>query len=294
MAELDIEEQQVGNVTILDLEGEINHYGGGLALETTIRRLIEENKKKIVLNLAGVRSIDSSGNGYLIASYTSLSAAGGTIKFANLTGQPQNVLVITKLLTVYDVYDSVEEALDAFATEDKYICCPVRGCDSLILVCIPELAGTCTSCGTELSLRPSPSGESNQVSITSLRLPTYEREHINIDLGAPTTICILGRLDLFASEVLEKAWLTVRPPRRVIFRINLSNEVSPAGVQRLLGLCASKGRNSKGVIVPSPTEKAKVFPADSPVYVDERSAIEALGDIPDNTAWLLTLVTVQH
>jgi anti-sigma B factor antagonist len=83
-------------------------------LRDTTRRLAEEGKKKILLNLGGVKYMDSSGIGELIANYTTISRQGGQVKLLNLTDKIQDLLVITKLLTVFDVYDNEAEALNSF------------------------------------------------------------------------------------------------------------------------------------------------------------------------------------
>jgi anti-sigma B factor antagonist len=114
MAELNISERQVGEVTILDMGGKITIGEGSVALRTAIRRLLEEGKKKILLNLAKVGYIDSSGIGELVSSYTSINKEGGQLKLLNLTQKLQDLLTITKLLTVFDVYESEEEALAGF------------------------------------------------------------------------------------------------------------------------------------------------------------------------------------
>jgi anti-sigma B factor antagonist len=114
MAELNISERQVGDVTILDLDGKVTIGEGSVALRTAIRRLLEEGKKKILLNLAKVGYIDSSGIGELVSSYTAINKEGGELKLLNLTQKIQDLLTITKLLTVFDVYESEEEALASF------------------------------------------------------------------------------------------------------------------------------------------------------------------------------------
>jgi anti-sigma B factor antagonist len=114
MAELDLKERQAGDVTILDLSGEVRIGEGSVALRDSIRNLADQGKKKVLLNLAGVRYIDSSGIGELIANYTTISRQGGQLKLLKLTDRVQNLLVITKLLTVFDSYDDEAEALKSF------------------------------------------------------------------------------------------------------------------------------------------------------------------------------------
>jgi len=114
MAELDVNERQAGDVTILDMSGAVRIGEGSVALRDSIRGLADQGKKKILLNLAKVNYIDSSGIGELIANYTTVSRQGGQLKLLNLTEKIQNLLVITKLLTVFDAYDNEAEALKSF------------------------------------------------------------------------------------------------------------------------------------------------------------------------------------
>ena len=114
MAELDLKERQAGDVTILDLTGEVRIGEGSVALRDSIRNLADQGKKKVLLNLAGVKYIDSSGIGELIANYTTVSKDGGQMKLLSLTEKVRDLLVITKLLTVFDSYDTEDEALGSF------------------------------------------------------------------------------------------------------------------------------------------------------------------------------------
>jgi anti-sigma B factor antagonist len=115
MAELNITERQAGDITILDMNGKVTIGEGSVALRTTIRRLLGEGKKNILLNLGQVGYVDSSGIGELVSSFTAVNKEGGTLKLLNLTQKIQDLLAITKLLTVFDVYDSENEALSSFS-----------------------------------------------------------------------------------------------------------------------------------------------------------------------------------
>ena len=114
MAELEVNERQAGDVTILDMSGAVRIGEGSVALRDAIRGLADVGKKKILLNLAGVNYVDSTGIGELIANYTTVSRQGGQLKLLNLTDRIQNLLVITKLLTVFDTYEDEAEALKSF------------------------------------------------------------------------------------------------------------------------------------------------------------------------------------
>ena len=113
MAQLNIKERQAGDVAILDLDGDVRMGDSATALRGAIRSLVAGGNQKILLNLAGVKYIDSSGIGELIANYTTVGRSG-QLKLMHLTDKVQDLLVITKLLTVFDVYDDEAEALSSF------------------------------------------------------------------------------------------------------------------------------------------------------------------------------------
>jgi anti-sigma B factor antagonist len=114
MVNLYIHERREGDVAVLDLKGRIRISGGTLALHRSIRCLVQEGKTKILLNLAGVMHIDSAGLSELISSYVTLSNKGGQIKLIHLTERFQDIMTMTKLLTVFDIYDNEPDALASF------------------------------------------------------------------------------------------------------------------------------------------------------------------------------------
>src|SRR6185503_4692022 len=115
MADINISERQAGDVTILDLDGKVTIGEGSVALRGTIRRLLGEGKNNILLNLGGVGYVDSSGIGELVSSFTAVKKEGGSLKLLNLTQKIQDLLAITKLLTVFDVFEDEGEALSSYS-----------------------------------------------------------------------------------------------------------------------------------------------------------------------------------
>jgi len=112
---LQIEERLVGEVTILDLKGKIVINEGDEALRDKINSLIHQNRKKILLNLENVPYIDSAGLGEVVRTYTTVSRQGGQLKLVNLTKRITDLLSITKLLTVFETFDTEPEALKSFS-----------------------------------------------------------------------------------------------------------------------------------------------------------------------------------
>ena len=109
-----INPRDVGDVTILDLEGKILIGDPIGILRESIDRLVERGKVQVLLNFADVPMIDSSGLGEIVRSYTTITKRGGKIKIFNLTNRVKDLLIITKLVTVFEIYDNEQEALESF------------------------------------------------------------------------------------------------------------------------------------------------------------------------------------
>lgn len=109
-----IVEREVGGVVVLDLHGKILIGEGDDALRDSVARLVEAGKTRIVLNLADVPYVDSAGLGEIVRCYTTVSRKGGKLKLLSLTKKIQDLLAITKLLTVFESYDSEEIAVKSF------------------------------------------------------------------------------------------------------------------------------------------------------------------------------------
>jgi anti-sigma B factor antagonist len=109
-----IEMRTVGDVRILDCSGKITLGEGTMAVRNTVRDILKDNGKKIILNLADVNYIDSSGIGELVSTYTTVTNNGGQLKLLSLTKKIHELLQITKLLTVFQVFDSEDVAIKSF------------------------------------------------------------------------------------------------------------------------------------------------------------------------------------
>ena len=107
--------RQVGNVTVIDVAGRITLGEGSSALRETLRDLVAKNHNKILLNLADVTYIDSSGIGELVSGYTTVTNTGGSLKLLNLNKRIKDLLQITKLYTVFDVHEDEASAVRSFA-----------------------------------------------------------------------------------------------------------------------------------------------------------------------------------
>jgi len=113
---MQIEERSAGDVTVLDLKGKMTLGEGDELLRDKINSLIQQGRRKVVLNLEDVPYIDSAGLGEIVRTYTTISRHGGSLKLLNLTKRITDLLSITKLLTVFDTYDSEADAVRSFSS----------------------------------------------------------------------------------------------------------------------------------------------------------------------------------
>jgi anti-sigma B factor antagonist len=111
---MDIKEKVVDGVSVLDLSGKIVLGEGDSQVRDRVKDLLADGQRRILLDLGNINYIDSAGLGALISSYTTTKREGGQLKLVNLTKRIQDLLSITKLITVFDTYDDEKEAIASF------------------------------------------------------------------------------------------------------------------------------------------------------------------------------------
>lgn len=112
-----IEERNVGDVVVVKAHGEITlSAGSDVLLRDKIRSLLQQGHQRLVLDLGNVSYVDSAGLGQLVQVYATTRRAGGSLKLLNLTKRLHDLLVVTKLLTVFESYDSEADAIASFGT----------------------------------------------------------------------------------------------------------------------------------------------------------------------------------
>lgn len=117
---MEITKRRMGDVAILDLHGKLNIGAGAETLRKAVASLVFEGDRKIVLNLAGVPSMDSGGLGELVRCSLIVQREQGAIKLVNLTSKITDLLTITKLLTVFDTFDAEPAALGSFGDQSQH------------------------------------------------------------------------------------------------------------------------------------------------------------------------------
>ena len=111
---MELEERRVGNVVVLDLSGRLTLGDDSTRLKDKINSVLHDGTRHILLNLGDVSYIDSGGLGQLIASFTGVQRENGRLKLFNLGRQSKELLAMTKLVMVFDTYDTEDEALASF------------------------------------------------------------------------------------------------------------------------------------------------------------------------------------
>src|SRR5258708_23092689 len=108
-----------GKVAIIELKGKITIGSGDIQLRDTITKLLEDGKNNILVNMKEVTAIDSSGIGELVGCYTTVTNKGGKLRLLHLPPKIQDVLTVTQLITVFDVYESEPEAVASFGASPQ-------------------------------------------------------------------------------------------------------------------------------------------------------------------------------
>lgn len=112
---LKLNTREVNGIILIDLTGQITIGEASAAIRDEIRDQLGQKFNRIILNLANVTYIDSAGLGELTAAYTSVKNRGGVLKLLSLTNRVRDLMQITKLYTVFDVFDNEKAALASFA-----------------------------------------------------------------------------------------------------------------------------------------------------------------------------------
>jgi len=114
MKELEISRRYLDGVVILDLDGNLVIGENSQKLHSMLKALASEDKKRILINLAGVAILDSTGLGTMVGSYSTLGRQGGQLKLEHLSARILELMHVTKLYTVFEIYDDERSALDSF------------------------------------------------------------------------------------------------------------------------------------------------------------------------------------
>jgi anti-sigma B factor antagonist len=107
-------ERQVGDVTVIDLSGKLTTDHEAQRLKDKINSLVQQQRNRVIVNLADVSYIDSGGLGQLVSSYSTVAKANGGLKLLHVSRKNHDLLAITRLVTIFDTFDTEDEALQSF------------------------------------------------------------------------------------------------------------------------------------------------------------------------------------
>ena len=296
-----IDESSVGDVTLLCLKGKMTLGEGDELLKEKLNNLVNQGHTKIILDLANMPFIDSAGNGEIVRSYTTVSRQGGRMVFCNLTKRILDLWSITKLLSVYEIYESIDEAVGSFGAARFEVSCPVCRPTTWTGYLGTRFLLSCTECDARFSPRIAPgvlapleaaeAGDTSRVvtaHVSDLWWFTYYengygQEGVHLTFGRPSTVAITGRLDLFALDIVQMAWESVPLPRRVMFdatNVRISSSVGRARLNQLCALCDDSSRSVMLTRKRSADAGEPETVLDSPVTFGDRDrAIAALGNL---------------
>jgi len=114
---MQLEERIAGNVAVVKVTGDITlNKGGDVLLKDKVQSLLQQDYKKILVDLGGVSYVDSAGLGELVQAFVTAKNKGGTLKLLNVTKRLNDLLVVTRLLTVFETFDSEAKALESFGS----------------------------------------------------------------------------------------------------------------------------------------------------------------------------------
>jgi anti-sigma B factor antagonist len=279
--------RQVGDILILEVSGMIVQQDGAVALRDSVRSALAQGQKKILLNIAEVNYIDSTGVGELTSAFINTRNQGGELKLVGLTKKVHDLLQITKLYTVFDVKDNESAAVEAFNAPPLHCCCPLCGqasgppvMDTSWVRWPPQ---TCRNARCEATFTVVSTRIRDQAVVKTVRIQTYENEYFELLSGPPLTVKIVGRLDLFSSPALKKVWQAIPLPRRVLFDLSATTEIDDAGREGLADLIAKQENDARAVVVLEglSSEQISRFPSDSCFYQNRATALYDLGDVSD-------------
>jgi anti-sigma B factor antagonist len=276
-----IEERTLGDVFVLDLHGKVTLGEGSTQLRDRIDAILAAGTKNIVLNFEDVPYIDSSGVGEIVRSFTVAHRRGGRLRLCHLTKRLSDLLTITKLHTVFEVYENLEDLVADTSVLRLQATCPQCGPERWIRADLADEYQRCPACGLlfKISTSDPDSRDDRTGTLTAFRLPTYDREYIHVTLDEPSRVVVVGRLDLFTADTAEHAVRMIRPPRRVLYSLESASDISPVGLAQLFRLCRQDAGEDRGVASAEglSQERQKALPQHPALHSTDREARVALG-----------------
>jgi anti-sigma B factor antagonist len=223
--------RRVGETLVFELDGRITLGEASSSFRDMIRDAVAEGNKRIVIDVSYVSYIDSSGVGELVSAFTTVYNSGGNLVLCAPAIRVSDLLQITKLYTVYEVFFSLADAVAGVQSETVRYRCPVCGTWTIFGKGPEGDYRPCSYCGSRTSFLLSPGEQARSREIDRIEIPTYQGEHVTIHPGTPCRVQIAGRLDLFAMNAVRKANSRVS---RAVFDLSLTTNATERAARSLL------------------------------------------------------------
>jgi anti-sigma B factor antagonist len=303
-----LEVVEIGDVTVVSfldqkLLDEQNIQSIGEQLFALVER---DNRRKIVLDYSNVEYVSSGIDGKILTLHKLVHRHGGQLALCKMDSRIYEVYECRKLDKFFRICETLDEAIDILGSclsAQLVITCPVQGCSGQAYVrkalALKDVWLRCPECKARISLRlpDLPPGGESMVEVFAVHMQTYTRhpgegknEYMELHKGAPFTLRIVGRLDLFTSAVFEKLWRSVPSPRRLIIDFSEAWDISERGAEVLTRLVTADGEGRVVVVMkedklPPPN----TFPTDIPIVTDWDKALGTLGELPKEAGYPFTV-----
>jgi anti-sigma B factor antagonist len=289
--------EEVGDVTVVNFVDKklLDEQNIQIIKEQLIGLVTEGGRTRLVLSFSNLEYVGSPFLGPLVLLHRHLKLAHGKLVLCDIKPDFYELLEITKLHLFFTVTQTEQQALACFRERWLQTSCPVYKCSALVRSSAnldfqsPHSASvwlpTCPSCGARLALELSQdSGDKGTpAALRRLTLPTYDGEQVELELrDGVFWLRVAGRLDLFAAEVLERAWRTVPTPRRLVVDLRPTTELTGPGRAALRALLSEQNEGSRGSVLLdlAKSEQVAAFRGDPAAHTSPAAAEASIDNVP--------------
>jgi anti-sigma B factor antagonist len=235
--------RQVSEVTILDISGRLTLEGGGsYALRDAVRTELQRGHRNILLNLAEVHYIDSSGNGEIVSAFTTVSNDGGKLKLISLTKRLHDLFQITKLYTVYEIFEDEATAIRSFEglIPSLRARCPLckQWSTPSSNTAHAQFTQNCWFCGPQFVIKEE--GTTGHLArVTGISMSGNWNTTIVLTCGYPFELAIRGQLNMFSADRMRRLWEVIPAPCCLLLDFRDLTEIEGRGGVILADLLSS-------------------------------------------------------
>ncbi len=230
-----------------------------------------------------IRFVDSSGWGELVSAYTTIRAHGGKLAMMHISGKPLEHLQITKLLTVFEVYENEAEALSGFLPA-RYAQCPVCSHSAYPPIRSGDVDWKPQQCrcGARFFVEAIEDKES-VVAVRRVRISTYFDEFFEILSGPPITIAIVGRLDKFSSSAFKRLERVLSEGQNVLFDLSKTSQADAEGRRALISFIRDSEQRFRAVVSLEGLNEHDSLPfaQEDACFSPQSRALEELGEVSE-------------